>query len=184
MILRTGQGLMAEDGFARFSAREVAKRIGYSVGTVYNVFGSNDALVLAINTQTFTLWAEHLRAALDDAAGDRIGALVTGYFVFAQRNPHLWMAIYDHRLPPSMTMPEEDARIRGELTGIVNAEVAAALGCDVDERVAALSRSLIAVVHGHCAFALTGSFAVMGEQDPIAAALARVRESLTAATRP
>jgi AcrR family transcriptional regulator len=51
LIVDVGSALMTELGFARFSAREVAKRIGYSVGTVYNVFGSADALLLAINTR-------------------------------------------------------------------------------------------------------------------------------------
>lgn len=183
MILATGHALMAEQGFARFSAREVAKRIGYSVGTIYNVFGSADALVLAINTRTFGLWADYLRSALVDAGDDRIRALVAAYFAFASEHPHLWMAIYDHRLPAGMIMPEADAAARGILTGVVTAEVAAALGEPEDERAANLSRSLIATVHGHCAFALTGSFALMGEEQPMEAALARVRESLTAARR-
>ncbi|URW75487.1 TetR/AcrR family transcriptional regulator [Sphingomonas donggukensis] len=181
MILSAGHALMAEQGFARFSAREVAKRIGYSVGTLYNVFGSADALVLAINTRTFAAWAEHLRAALAEAGDDRIRALVAGYFAFARANPNLWMAIYDHRLPPGMAMPERDAAARGVLTGIVADEVAAALGTLPGERSVALARSLIATVHGHCAFDLTGSFALMGEGAPMEAALARVRESLAAA---
>lgn len=172
---------MARQGFARFSAREVAKQIGYSIGTLYNVFGSSDALVLAINTRTFELWTQHLQAALDGAGEDRIETLVEAYFAFAQGSPNLWMAIYDHRLPDGMEVPDADARTRGELTGIVRAEIASALGRDDDEAVEALSRSLIAVVHGHCAFALTGSFALMGEGHPIDAALARVRESLAAA---
>lgn len=181
LIVETGGALMAELGFARFSAREVAKRIGYSVGTIYNVFGSADALVLAINTRTFGLWAEHLRDALARAGEDRIRALVEGYFAFAGANTNLWMAIYDHRLPPGMTMPEEDAAARGVLTGIVADEIATYLGDATDPRAAALARSLVATVHGHCAFALTGSFALMGEDRPVDAALARVRESLASA---
>lgn len=181
LIVEAGARLMAEHGFARFSTREVAKRIGYSVGTIYNVFGSADALVLAINTRTFALWADHLRAALAAGGDDRIRALVEGYFAFAQGNTNLWMAIYDHRLPPGMTMPESDAAARGVLTGIVVAEVAAYSGRSVDEQAAALARSLIATVHGHCTFALTGSFALMGEHQPLDAALSRVRESLSAA---
>lgn len=181
LIIDAGHALMAEQGFARFSAREVAKRIGYSVGTLYNVFGSADALVLAINTRTFGLWADHLRAALDRAGDDRIRALVEGYFAFARENRNLWMAIYDHRLPPEMAMPEKDAVARGVLTGIVTTEVAAHLGCPDDDRAAALARSLIATVHGHCTFALNGSFALMGETRPLDAALARVRESISMA---
>lgn len=180
LILREGHALMAEAGFARFSAREVAKRAGYSIGTIYNVFGSHDRLVLAINTRTFTLWAQHLRSKLESAGDDRIAALVAGYFGFAREHPHLWMAIYDHRLPAGMEMPAEDEATRAALTGIVADEIARALGRERHD-VVALTRSLVATVHGHCHFALTGAFALMGEPDAEGAALVRVRETLSAA---
>lgn len=178
LILDAGHGLMAEVGFARFSARAVAKRIGYSIGTVHNVAGSVDRLIHAINTRTFALWADDLRARLAAAGEDRIAALVEGYFAFARANTHLWLAIYDHRLPDGMVMPEADAAVRARLTDIVVAEVARTLGRGIDEPVAALARSLIATVHGHCAFELNGRFALMGETRPAAAALARVQASL------
>jgi len=44
-----------------------------------------------------------------------------------------------------------------------------------------LARSLIATVHGHCTYALDGSFALMGETDPVGLALERVREAIAAA---
>lgn len=179
LIVEAGHALLAELGFARFSAREVAKRVGYSVGTLYNVFGSLDALLIAINTQTFVLWAEHLRNRLGEAGDDRIRALVEGYFAFAHEHRNLWMAIYDHRLPEGMAMPEDDARQRAELTRIVAAEIAAALPNE-SARIEALTYSLVATVHGHCSFALTGTFALLGEDDPVAAALARVRETIAA----
>lgn len=56
---------MDEVGFAHFSAREVAKRIGYSIGTIYNVFGSYDAFILAINGRTLALWRDHLLRRLE-----------------------------------------------------------------------------------------------------------------------
>lgn len=180
LIVAAGHGLMAEQGFARFSTREVAKRIGYSVGTIYNMFENADALVLAINSRTFSLWADHLHAALDVAGDDRIGALVEAYFVFAQANPNLWTAIYEHHVPPMMLISEGDAATRALLTTIVIDEVARALDCLAGDGVRALAISLIATVHGHCAFAVSGSFALMGEEDPVGNALARVRESLDA----
>lgn len=181
LIVAEAHKHMAEVGFLRFSAREVAKRIGYSIGTLYNVFGSLDALLVAVNTRTFDLWVEHLSRHLDRASKDRIAAMVEGYFSFAARNPNLWMAIYDHRLPHDMTMPDGDAQQRGRLTRMVEAELARALGVPHDDRLARLTRSLVAVVHGHCSFALTGTFTLLGETDPEAAALARVRETLAAA---
>ena len=180
LILSAGAGLMAEVGLARFSAREVAKRIGYSIGTIHNVFGSYDRLVAAINTRSFTLWAAHLRARLASTGEDRIAALVTGYFEFARDNTNLWNAIFDHHLPQDFELPQEDQEARAELTQIVIGEVARALGRMPDESVATLARSLVATVHGHCVFALSGAWALMGEAAADAAALARIREALAA----
>ena len=180
LIIAEGHALMADTGYARFSAREVAKRIGYSIGTIYNVFGSLDALLLAINSRTFTLWATWLRERLAEAGNDRIAALVAGYFDFAERNPNLWMAIYDHRQPAGTEMPEGYRRLRSGLTGIVETEIALVLPEDRRGEAAALARSLVALVHGHCEFALNGTFALLGEDQPQAAALARVREALAA----
>lgn len=182
MLVVEGHKHMAEVGFARFSAREVAKRIGYSIGTVYNVMGSYDSLIIAINTRTFVLWADYMRGALERGGTDRIRSLVEGYFGFARANRNAWMAIYDHHLPPDVTMPPEHDLRRGELTELVVAEVAAGLSPERRERAPRLARSLVATVHGHCVFDLNGSFALMGENEPIELALARVRESLAAAS--
>ena len=182
LILAAAAGLVDEAGLAGFSAREVARRIGYSIGTIHNVFGTADRLITAVNTRSFGLWAAHLgdRLAETGEGGDRIAALVEGYFGFARAHPRLWTAIYDHRLPDEASLPEADQQARGVLTEIVGAEVARALARPADDRIATLARSLIATVHGHCAFAISGAWALMGEAAPEAAALARVREALSA----
>jgi AcrR family transcriptional regulator len=181
LIVAEGHRLLAETGYVRFSAREVAKRIGYSIGTIYNVFADLDRLMMAINGRTFVLWAAFLRERLAAAEGDRIEALVDGYFRFAAENRNLWMAIYDHRLAPGEPTPESYAARRRALTEIVVAEIARVLPGAAQDQSTPLARSLVATVHGHCFFALNGTFALLGETDPPGAALARVRETLAAA---
>lgn len=176
LILEQAHAHMDDVGFARFSAREVAKRIGYAVGTLYNVYGTLDRLLEAVNTHTFSLWADVLEDALDRTPGDRIAALVDGYFRFARDNRNLWNAIYDHHLPSGFEIDADHAQTRGRLTGIVAREVAAALPEDRRQDVVSLTRSLIAIAHGHCALDLSGSFALMGGDDAQADALHRVRE--------
>jgi len=182
LILSTGSALIAEAGLGGFSAREVARRIGYSIGTIHNVFGTADRLIAAINTRSFTAWATSLRERLEAVGpdGDRTAALVEGYFGFAREHPHLWTAIFDHRVPVDEGLTEADETGRSMLTRIVVEEVARAVGQEVDDETASLARSLIATVHGHCAFAISGAWALMGEAAPEAAALARVREALAA----
>ncbi|WP_420138555.1 TetR/AcrR family transcriptional regulator [Sphingomonas sp.] len=181
MLVVEGHKHLAEVGFARFSAREVAKRIGYSIGTLYNVFGTYDRFLVALNTRTFQLWAKDLRTALDACEGDRIRCLVESYFRFAHANRNLWLAIYDHHLPADFVMPEEHDWLRSELTHIVVHEVTAVLPEAVKPDAPTLTRSLLASVHGHCVFDLSGSFALMGQEEPVEMALARVRDTLAMA---
>ena len=183
LLLAEGHELLAEQGLKKFSGREVAKRAGYSVGTIYNVFGSLDRFILAINSRTFSLWADFLRGRLEQGGPDRIRSLVEGYFDFALAHPNLWSAIYDHRVAEDEDLDPADQQRRAELTGIVEAEVRAALPDPDMPEAGRLARSLIATVHGHCSFVLSGTFVLLEEPDPVGSALARVRESLAAQAR-
>jgi AcrR family transcriptional regulator len=178
MILSEGHRQMSEVGYARFSAREVAKRIGYSIGTIYNVFGTHDSLILAINGETLDLWAKHLETKLDHADENRLGVAVEAYFEFAILYRNAWMAIYDFHLAENDVMPGDYADKVEYITGLVVTEIAGMLPADRNGDAPALARSLLACVHGHCVFALNGTFKILGETDPLAAALARVDEAI------
>jgi AcrR family transcriptional regulator len=185
LIVTEGQKQMAETGFARFSAREVAKRIGYSIGTLYNVFGSYDLLILAINGRTMQLWARFLKERIDAAAPDedRLAVLVRGYFDFAQNNAHAWSALYDHRLPLGEYPPDWYGAQRAPLMGIVVHEIEAALPAPAKGRAPDLARSLVATVHGHCALAISGTFVLLGGESAFDSAMERVKEAIAAASR-
>ncbi|MCC6940029.1 TetR/AcrR family transcriptional regulator [Novosphingobium sp.] len=178
IIVAAGYRHMEEVGFAHFSAREVAKRIGYSIGTIYNVFGSYDALILAINGRTLALWRDYLERRLEQSQGDRLGHAIEAYFEFAAKHRHAWAAIYDFRLPEDLSPPETyQAQVRA-IFDIVVAEVRAALPASRKGEAEALTRSLLATVHGHCVFAMNGTFAMLGEREPARAVLDRVREAV------
>lgn len=178
MIISEGHRQLAETGYARFSAREVAKRIGYSIGTVYNVLGSHDQLMLAINGVTLDLWHAHLEARLARSTRDRLRHAIEAYFEFAILHRNLWTALYDFRLPEGVEMPDYyQEKVRG-ITRLVIDEIAAELPPAHAERAAPLARSLLASVHGHCFFTLNGTFQLLGEADPLGAAYARVREAI------
>ena len=172
LFVDEGRRQLAETGLARFSARDVAKRVGYSIGSVYNVFGSYDGLMLAINARTLQLWSDYLKARLAEAGDDRIACLVEAYFEFAARNPKTWIAIYEHHMANGAPAPEWYQTQAAELMGIVAAEIAAVLPGAEPSRTAALARSLVATVHGHCVFALYNTF---DEIDRLADSIGRAR---------
>lgn len=179
MILTEAHRQMAEVGFRRFSAREVAKRIGYSIGTLYNVYGSLDMLLVEVNTRTFSIWADHVERSLAKRPDDPVGTLVEAYFEFARNNANLWSAIYEHRLPEGFDLPDQDRSIRSRLTATVTTVVADQLPVGRKAQAEAVTRSLVAAVHGHCAFEIGGSYALMGGTDARADALSIARSVLS-----
>lgn len=173
---------MGAVGFAHFSAREVAKRVGYSIGTVYNVFGSYDGLILAINGRTLELWLDYLMARLDalEPGQDRLARAIDAYFEFAIINRHAWAALFDFRLADDVQPPEYYRDNVIAIMAAVEAEVAAVLPPARRAEAPELTRSLLATVHGHCFFTLNGTFRMLDETDPLAAARARIADALAA----
>lgn len=182
LIIEAGHLHMEEVGFAHFSAREVAKRIGYSIGTIYNVFGSYAGLITAINGRTLDLWRDYLEARLEGAAGDRLKLAIDAYFEFAVVHRNAWAALYDFRLPDDVEPPPDYRARVSAIVEIVVREVTAALPPSRVQEAEPLARSLLATVHGHCFFTLNGTFRILGEGDPLAAALDRVADALARRT--
>jgi len=180
LIIEEGHRQLAQVGFAHFSARQLAKRIGYTVGTIYNVFGSLDNLMLAINGRTLDKWRHHLALKLADQQEGRLKLAVEAYFEFAILNRNCWLALLDFRLPEDQDVPETYAAKVGAIMDLVCNEVRRELPPGHADKAEAITRSLLATVHGHCFFTLNGTFDVLGERDPMKAVLDRVDDALNA----
>jgi AcrR family transcriptional regulator len=184
LIVAEGFRQLEERGLGAFSVRDVAKRIGYSIGTVYHLFGSYDGVMLAINARTLELWREQAEARLATASGpDRMTALVHGYFEFAALHTKAWLAIFEHHMADGGEAPDWFREKARALIAIVVRELGAVLpGVEADFAVE-LAHSLVATVHGHCLFEHHRIFEMLGDPrtSPAETALARVREALSVA---
>ena len=65
LALRAAGDIVSESGAAQLSMREVARRIGYTVGALYIVFENLDDLIVNLNERTVI----ELRAALERIRG-------------------------------------------------------------------------------------------------------------------
>jgi len=65
MAIKAGTKLIEDKGLQNCSARKIAKKIGYSVGTLYNVFENYDDLVLHINAVTLDDLQHYFEENLD-----------------------------------------------------------------------------------------------------------------------
>jgi AcrR family transcriptional regulator len=149
LIIQAATELIQESGFGGLSAREIARRISYSPGTLYNVFEDLDDLVLTIEGRLL----DKLTQALSDVpAGadpsDKVRRLAEVYVEFTRENPKLWNLLFEHHLPAGREVP---AWYREKLEGLMSKveDALQPLARDVDpETVRRSAKTLWAGVHG------------------------------------
>ena len=107
LIIDATTAIVEQNGLEGLSAREIAKRVGYSPGTLYNVFENLDDLLLIIEARLLDELAERLSHT--DSSGpptERLRRLVGSYFAFTQERPKLWNLLNEHRMPAGRTVPD------------------------------------------------------------------------------
>ncbi len=115
MILDAATGLIDRDGPAGLSARAVARKIGYSVGTIYNLFDDLDDLAWQINGRTLdSLQANLSAAATGSGAEQRVRRLAQAYLDFVATYPKRWALVLENRPGEAAEPPRwYSERIRG-----------------------------------------------------------------------
>jgi len=88
-IFRAAGELLAEHGYAEFSLRKLAARIGYSATTIYRHFTDKDALVFEVIEHGFSQFGQFVCDAASPHADpfERLRAMGRAYVRFGCENP-------------------------------------------------------------------------------------------------
>ena len=106
--LAVGSELIAKQGLGKFSMRQVAKQIGYTVGTLYNVFKNQDDFLLQINAITLNDLQVFIKSRLNPNAANKeiLLNVANSYYVFAKDNYARWRTLFEYTLSEEATLPE------------------------------------------------------------------------------
>jgi AcrR family transcriptional regulator len=98
-VLDRAAAIIAERGVSALNARELAQGAGIAVGTLYNIYGNLDRLVLRVNARTLDRLCDRLEAeALEaDSPFDQMAAMARAYIDFADEQPLVWRSVFDHQ---------------------------------------------------------------------------------------
>lgn len=153
-IVRTSREILARDGLDGLQARKVASASDCSVGTIYNLFGSLDMVIIAANAETLAELLERMASSkLDSGAlADKLDALAMAYLAFAIERNNEWRAVFEHRLPARVQVPDWYKQGQGEIFALVAENLQPALVTS-EERLEA-AHTLFAAVHGVITLAL------------------------------
>ncbi len=160
LALKAGAELIENKGFSGFSARAVASKIGYTVGTLYHVFGSLEEFILHINGQTLDLFYQELSKAVESDKAQQIHALAKAHLDFCEINLNRWVALFEFHLPPEMEIPEWYMEKMSALFELV--EQALLPYTNKNRRKAKRAAKILwASIHGLCMLAFSGKLDVV-----------------------
>ena len=147
MMLDAARQVAATDGPEAITARRIAGDIGYSPGTIYQLFEGLDALIAALKSVILDEIIERIDAL--DVTGSvetDIMALVDAYLGYKRDHPALWRTLFDMSLPSGGELPESfTQQIAGGLTRVEQVLVPLNLPA---EQQAIAARTLWAGLHG------------------------------------
>lgn len=94
-IIDTTKGILDRDGVEGLSARAIAREIGYTAASIYNVFESMSDILMEVNRETLIeLQTMFEGLPMGAAPRERLLALCLGYVVFMKQNPARWSALF------------------------------------------------------------------------------------------
>lgn len=171
LIISAAIEIMENEGFSALSARKISTQIGYSAGTIYNVYASMDDLIVTINARSLDIMAQQIAnlPTLDtQTPSDQLKAMARIYLDFVHSHKERWFALFTHRLPAGHSLPPDFATkiaalfspIEGAIEDLYTASDAA--GSNKGARLAA--RTLWASVHGICFIDQSGKMPLVSAQ--------------------
>lgn len=155
MALEAATELIAESGHTAMSARKVASKIGYTVGTIYLVFQNRDDLIFQINLRTLKALRENIFTAAestDDSVG-QLKAIADAYIAFARDHEYLWRAIYEQPMPEQSPVMDEYLSVSKSLFVCIEGVLAKLHRGDTTS-LSMQAQALWGAVHGICILSL------------------------------
>lgn len=168
MVLDAARKTVDEAGLSALSARGLATAVGYSVGTLYNLFDNLDHIVLTLNGATLQALHTRLTEVQMAAKADKVEPIVAitrlagAYIEFASASPHLWQAMFSHRLPPGMAMPPAYDALIADVFRLVESVLAPLFTKGAEAECSRSARILWAGIHGMLALNADGKLNLIG----------------------
>jgi AcrR family transcriptional regulator len=109
LMITAAEEILEAEGLKGLQARAITARVGCAIGSLYNVFGDINELILIANSRTLIHLGKLLGEAKDHAKNgtpeDQLLALAFGYLDFAARHTRRWKAVFEHVLAEEKTVP-------------------------------------------------------------------------------
>ncbi|MEO0411880.1 MAG: TetR/AcrR family transcriptional regulator [Pseudomonadota bacterium] len=107
LAIASASAMIAENGIEEASIRKVASDIGYSPGTLYNVFDDFYEIIIAVAEGMIDEMIVAANTELKGLKGrEGLYELADFYVRFTQKHYHRWRLVTEYKLPKGKSLPE------------------------------------------------------------------------------
>ncbi len=155
--------LIRVKGVGEFSARSVAEKMKYSVGTLYHVFGDLETFRYHIRSAILTLLYQKVEHGVARNK-DKLKALVSAYIDFALEESNIWNFLFSQPIKQQDKMPEWYEQQIAQLFDLMVDQIA--LHTATREAAKKASRVLWPSIHGICELAILDKLVLINAGKP------------------
>ncbi|MFC3051906.1 TetR/AcrR family transcriptional regulator [Kordiimonas pumila] len=168
MALNAAEKIVEKEGITSLTARRVSKEIGYSVGTIYNLFDNLDDLSLHVKARTLDALYAVIKDTVQgkDVTEDFL-ALSGAYFQFLTENPNTWGSILERVSADGKALPNWYLeKVAMPFSVVERALMPLFVGqADAQEKAEYAAHTLWCGVHGIAVLGMEKSLEAMGSKD-------------------
>ena len=158
MALVAAREIAEREGLRALTARRIAREIGYTIGTLYNLFDNFDDLIVHLNGTTLdTLYEALAGQRLDEEPEAALRALARAYIRFTSNHPNLWSMLFEPSALHGEQLPDWYHEKVRRLLGLAEQALASLFPAGQEELRHHSARVLWSGLHGICSLAHAGA---------------------------
>jgi AcrR family transcriptional regulator len=161
LALRAAGEIIEADGPRALTARNVADAIGYSPGTLYNLFQNLDDLIIHLNGRLLDEMGDALAGPpVGDDTHENLKLLLHRYLLFIGERANRWTLLLEHTVPGDQ-VPNWYRRKIEKVLSILEGALAPSFRCTDGEGPRRSARVLWASLHGIWSLGSSGKLDVL-----------------------
>lgn len=166
MMVAAARAIIAEEGVEGLTARKLAAAVGYSPGSIYNLFQNLDGLIVEVNGETLDrLIADLSEISMQGDPEQDLATVVEHYLAFEAENPTLWSALFDYDLRQGSSWPDWYLAKIAEVFARAEAALVPIFGAAPHPEKRRAIQALWAGLHGITSLARSGSLGTVADED-------------------
>jgi len=159
LALQSTEELLNEKSSSELSTRQIATKMGYTVGTLYQIFDNLPDLLLHVNARTLGILyqdCKKLDLSTQDAE-ENILAYANLYLQFAHTHPGLWELIFDSNVLTDRELPDWYLSQANALFSLIEVQLKKINPDKAALEITKTSRVLWSSVHGICTLSINNN---------------------------